>query len=165
MARKVPLKERAFSPVKFGLVHAVVSQGANRTSPLVTRFTTKEDVRENPQRPPGERGKRTVEPAIRQLSDKLTREKRVLLSASEESALDGLVHRLAASGVTAVKLSHLMRACIVILRHSEAELIEHVSLSARLVRPPNGSGILLGEFERRLAQQVAAAIRAAPPLG
>jgi hypothetical protein len=103
-------------------------------------------------------------PEAGQLGDRLTQEKRVLISACEESALEGLVRRLANNGAATMKLSHLLRACIVVLRHSEPELVQHVRLGEGLVRPSNGNGRRLAAFERRLAKQVAAAIKSAPPL-
>lgn len=163
MAKKVPPDETPFSPVKSRLVHAVLApQPSSHVRPGV--LTPYGEVPRALRQAP--RVHRVDEPMCGAGSAfrSLTREKRVLISEYEEAALDELVRRLASSGVTSLKLSHLMRACIVLLRHSESEIVECFRRAARLVRPPNGSGPALAEFERRVAQQVAAAIREAPPL-
>lgn len=165
MAKKAPTDELPFSPVKSRLVHAVLTRppiGAPFAPAPVPAAGVSRTLLRNAPDP------HLVEVPICNAAysyQSLTREKRVLVSETEESALNELVHRLASSGATSVKLSHLLRACIVILRHSETEIVEHVRLAERLVRPPNGSAPLLAEFERRLAKQVAAAIKEAPPLG
>jgi len=162
MAKKAPSDEPPFSPVKSRLVHAVLSpQPSSHPLPgapappggvsLALRHAPRLHRIEAPIREAGG--------AFRSL----TREKRVLISECEETALDELVRRLASSGATSLKLSHLMRACIVLLRHSESEIVECFRRTARLVRPPNGSGPALAVFERMVAQQIASAIKEGPP--
>lgn len=164
MAKRSSVIERAFSPVRSGLLHAIACQGENRVAPPGTQFSIREDALVAPHCLPDSWDRGPVVPGVGQPGEMLTREKRVLLSACEESALEGLVRRLATNGAATMKLSHLLRACIVVLRHSEPELIQHLRLGGGLVRPSNGNGRLLAAFERRLAQKVAAAIRSAPPL-
>src|SRR5262245_48125430 len=49
---------------------------------------------------------------------------RVLLPKAERKELDELVARLAGELGTRVKLSHLLRACLSLLRHSEEQLLK-----------------------------------------
>lgn len=182
MAKRAPTNEKPYSPVQDGLVSAVLRGGGGNTGevsvpvalPAPNKDTAsphdKKVVELDPSPRKGRRGRDSTE---RQLeaparppipTARLDREKRVLLSRSEEAAVGELVQRLSSAGATTVKLSHLLRACILILRHSETELVKRVKDSSDLVRPPNDNAPALAQFEHRLAQEVAAAIRAAPPL-
>lgn len=96
--------------------------------------------------------------------ERRSREKRVLLSRREEVAVNALVEQLASIGVTSMRFSHLLRACILLLRHSQSELIERVQSASHLIRPANANSAAIEEFEASLAREVAAAIRSAPPL-
>lgn len=95
---------------------------------------------------------------------KQAREKRVLLTHTEERQIELLVHRLAIELSTPVKLSHVLRACVALLQHAEHEIVERAHRAAPLTRPPNGSYEALVEFEQRLAQLLLEALRKAPPL-
>ena len=50
---------------------------------------------------------------------RLSREKRVLLSADEERQIERLVDRLGEDLGTSLKLSHLLRACMTLLCHAD----------------------------------------------
>jgi hypothetical protein len=95
--------------------------------------------------------------------DRRDREKRVLLTLSEERDVERLVTRLAGELRTPVKLSHMLRACITIVLHAEEELVER-SRRTTLVRPGNGNAPELAEFEHGLSQVLATALREARPL-
>jgi hypothetical protein len=96
--------------------------------------------------------------------EKLTREKRVLLTASEEREIERLVARVAEEVTTPVKLSHMLRAFMTLLLHAETEITKRARQMAPLHRPPNGDPLALARFEQRLAQILSAAFRDAPPL-
>ena len=159
MARKVPVDETPFSPVKSALVSAVAGGPEQIEGRNVARGGDEELPRTScqsfgPARVP-------LAPAS---PSRLDREKRVLLSLTEEAAMNRLVQRLAESGATSVRLSHLLRALVRLVGHVEGELVERVRRATDLVRPSNGDATALAEYEHRLAQEVAAAVRFSPPM-
>lgn len=91
------------------------------------------------------------------------REKRVLLTRSEERDIERMVARLATELGTPMKLSHLLRAGIVMLLHAEGEVMERAK-RVKLTRPGNGNGPELAQFEHGVAQLLSAAFREAIPL-
>lgn len=97
--------------------------------------------------------------------EKLSREKRVLLTLSEEREIERCVDRIAEGlGGTPVKLSHIIRACLTVMRHSESEIINRAQEVGQLTRPPNGDNMALAEFEHELAKVLSQAFRDAPAL-
>lgn len=168
MAKRAPTDEKPYSPVRAALVDAVVRGVGEQGSPTVSPDAKPEEDERvvhlpvSPKRSRKDREQRELKTTPPR--DRLEREKRVLLSRSEEVAVGELVQRLSACGAYSLKLSHLLRACIVILRHSEQEIVDRVKHAEDLVRPPNDNALALAEFEHRVAQEVAAAIRASPPL-
>ncbi len=167
MAKRAPTEETPYSPVRAALVDAVAQGSGGVASPRAEVATLLEDDRvvllpRAPKSTPLDVSASL--PARDRPRERLEREKRVLLTRTEEAAIGELVQRLSANGATGLKLSHLLRACILILRHGEKELIDRFHQAGNLVRPPNDNALALAEFERRLAQEIAAAIRAAPPL-
>jgi hypothetical protein len=96
--------------------------------------------------------------------EKLAREKRVLLTFSEEREIERLVARVAEELATPVKFSHLLRAYMTLLLHAENEITKRARQAVPLHRPPNGDPVALARFEHRLAQILSAAFRDAPPL-
>lgn len=97
--------------------------------------------------------------------EKLSREKRVLLTLSEEREIERCVDRIAEGfGGTPVKLSHIIRACLTVMRHSENEIIHRAQEVGQLTRPPNGDNMALAEFEHELAKVLSQAFRDAPSL-
>jgi hypothetical protein len=164
MAKRAPLDEKPYSPVRAALVESVV-QGA--PTPPPKEDDAAKDGERVVQMKPARRTrpeKAAEEPRLERPRERLEREKRVLLSRSEEAAVGELVQRLSSSGASSLKLSHLLRACILILRHCEKEFVDRVKEAADLVRPPNDNPLALAEFELRLAQELTGAIRATPPL-
>ena len=90
-------------------------------------------------------------PAKRTATDKLTRQKRLMLSPAEEKVINALVTRIADELGTTVRLSHLLRACLVIMQHAEPQILRRAA-STQMTRPPNEMADVLGDFERRLAR-------------
>ena len=95
--------------------------------------------------------------------ERLSREKRVLLTRSEEVRLERLVIAMAEKLQTSVKLSHLMRATLTLLQHAESELLRQCELAQAMKRPDNSSPVELLAFEGAIAEVVHRALHAAPP--
>jgi hypothetical protein len=95
--------------------------------------------------------------------ERLSREKRVLLTRSEEVRLERLVIAMAEKLQTSVKLSHLMRATLTLLQYAEAELLRQCELAQAMKRPDNNSPEDLLAFEGAIAEIVHRALHAAPP--
>ncbi len=97
--------------------------------------------------------------------EKLSREKRVLLSLAEDREFERCVDRIAEGfGGTPVKFSHVIRACLTVIRHAEGEVIRRAQEVGQLTRPPNGDTMALAEFEHELAKVLAQAFHDAPAL-
>lgn len=92
-------------------------------------------------------------------SEKLTREKRVLLTKTEEREIERFVDRIGEQLETSLKLSHLLRACLKVLKHAENEIIMQAQKSSKVERPPNGDLVALAEFEFQIAQILSSALR------
>jgi hypothetical protein len=98
------------------------------------------------------------------LAEKLSREKRVLMTLAEEREIERLVARVAEELATPVKLSHMLRAYMTLLLHAEGEITKRARLTGTLHRPPNGDPVALARFEHQLAKILSVAFRDAPPL-
>ena len=96
--------------------------------------------------------------------EKFDQEKRMLLTRPESLALDRIVNSLASRLNTQVKLSHVLRALVALLRNSEAEIDRRAGETVGLVRPPNGDANALQRFEKEIAKILGSAIRDAGPL-
>jgi hypothetical protein len=94
----------------------------------------------------------------------LNREKRVLLTPSEERELNTFLLELGAALGTQVQLSHLLRASVELFKHARGEIIEEARQTPGLHRPANVYRIAMATFERRLARLLLAAFRGSPPL-
>lgn len=164
MAKRTSIHDHTFSPIRSGLASAVLSGGMIRERAAVVTTRSQAESLERSERPAEALAPHPTVPGAKPAGDRLAREKRILLTASEEVALSALVHRISSNGATALKLSHLLRACILVLRHSEEELIEQVRASPPLIRPANGDSHALDAFERGLARHVAFAIRKTLPM-
>jgi hypothetical protein len=94
----------------------------------------------------------------------MDREKRVLLTPSEDRALERVVANLGAELGTSLKLSHVLRSCIRILINAEDDLIERARANGRTIRPPNGDLPAIEAFEKIVAGVLQAGIRSARPI-
>lgn len=192
MAKRVPKDEKPFKPVEEALVRAVM-QGqpvGGQATPVTTRPANNVEDGDAPSSPrivemPRKQSDaqaaalaaatqprfatsepspfRRVEPEVGGFATR-NREKRVLLTVSEEHEVERLVSRIAAELRTPVKLSHILRACITMVLHAEGELVDQAKRFPGLTRPGNGNAPELAEFEHKLSQLVAQAFREAPPL-
>lgn len=95
---------------------------------------------------------------VRAADEKLTRQKRLMMSPREERELEELVFKLAGELQTTVRMSHVLRACIHVLRHAEPQIINRAK-STNLTRPPNEHADVLGDFEARLARMFLVAFK------
>jgi hypothetical protein len=96
--------------------------------------------------------------------EKLSREKRVLLTATEDRELERLVADMAAELGTALKASHVLRATVSLLDHAREELVKQSRKVGPIKRPANNDPAALAAFEHFLAQVVEVAIRNTRPL-
>jgi len=134
MARRAPKEERPFSPVTLGLVEAVAhprvvpsDKSSDGTAPDMSGTRVVCHARRTQGK--HDDGQAIERPGLSR-SNCLNREKRVLLSRTEETAVIELVHRLASAGATSLKLSHLLRACILMVRQCECDLVREIQLEA-----------------------------------
>jgi hypothetical protein len=91
------------------------------------------------------------------------REKRVLVDADEDTQIESQVQRLAAALGTPLKLSHVLRALLNLLRRAEPHVLARAQQTGTFTRPPNGDPAALARFEEQLAGLLAAAFRELPP--
>lgn len=93
--------------------------------------------------------------------DRLTHQKRLLLSRSADIAFQRLVDRIARGLGTPLKSSHVLRACIMLLHNAEPLIIQNAR-SAALRVPPNGQATQVADFEKQLAHLLLEAFRKVP---
>lgn len=98
------------------------------------------------------------------LLERMEREKRVLLTPSEERALDRVVANIGAELGASLKLSHVLRSCIRLLINAEDELIDRARATGRTIRPPNGDLPAIEAFEKVIASVLQSGIRSSRPL-
>jgi len=84
-----------------------------------------------------------------------------MLSRREEREAEGLALRIADELRTTLRLSHVLRACLLILHHGEPQILARAK-NTRLSRPPNELADALGDFEARLARMLLVAIKESP---
>ena len=89
---------------------------------------------------------------------KLVRQKRLMLTVEDDVTVEDLANRIAAALGTPLKFSHLLRACIRIMRHAEPEILREAQRSP-LNRPPNECQDALADFEARLARSLLVAFK------
>ncbi len=174
MAKRVSQEERPYRPVEEALIRSVMDHreteqgidpldvaGPERTDGPLNAASDESGVEEGVS-PSAEQDDQGRAPTLTE--EKLTREKRVLLTFSEEREVERLVSRVAEELATPVKLSHMLRAYITLLLHAENEITKRARQAAPLHRPSNGDPVALVQFEQSLAQILSAAFRNAPPL-
>lgn len=173
MAKRVPPDEKPYRPVDDALVRSVLNpqpmlseedQETGSTepqpSPMTTAETSTPKVLSLPRRKsePEEERERKPEP------ERFTREKRFLLTPSEDKQIDRLVAEIAENLGTAIKPSHMIRAMTTLLCHASDELIKQSRRVGPIKRPPNGDTTALAAFEHYLSQLIDTAVRNSKPL-
>jgi hypothetical protein len=169
MGKRVPVDEKPFNPVEAALIRSVMAEEPPLPEPIVRRtppsmgeiYLAKENEAQEPNGNTHlELLRREISPSPQRVPDgKLNREKRVLLTQPEERELERLVNLLAGELFTSVKLSHLLRACVTLLRHAENQIVDQARQTGPLTRPSNGDTVALADFEHRLARILSAAFR------
>lgn len=162
MAKRVSPEERPFNPVQEALTRSVlrpteeVSQVASpppAPSPRVVSIEAHRNSTPQSDEQNSEGGNEKEE------REKLTREKRYLLTESEEDVLERLAKDMGKKLGTSLKLSHVIRATASLLIHSREELLKQSERVGKLKRPPNNDQAGLATFEHNLARILDRAIR------
>lgn len=161
-----------YRPVAANLVNAVLSAGsASAEAPV--RPSVPAEPRAVVVAPPPAAAHRWDRPRVPAAAEeqpvlafekveRLTREKRVMLSTSEEERVEDLVRSIARELRTPVKLSHLLRACLGLVLRSREELLAQARTKP-VERPPNGDTAGIAEFERSLGMLLDSALRLTRP--
>src|SRR3954451_19870388 len=165
MAKRVPPGEKVWNPVEDKLVQETFQPEAAMTAQAAPAPAA------SPLRVVTTNGHRDPSPALAkpeakgdekdqaQEAKRLRREKRVLLTESEEDVLERLVKDMGRRLGTPLQLSHVLRATISLLMHSQEELLKQSEKVGRLKRPPNHDRAGLATFEHNLARILDRAIR------
>ncbi len=160
MAKRVPKGEQPFRPVSESIVHSVLSQTTESPQSniqqesefnLVELNGKSEEVEEVPNN--------LVDKTPSKPLEKRNREKRFLLSLSEERQLEILAISLSAELGTSVKSSHIIRACLSMLLDNEEKVVSSAEKARGLSRPPNGDLKAVSEFEKAIAKILKKALR------
>jgi hypothetical protein len=164
MAKRVPPGEKVWNPVEDKLAQealqpeAVMPAQAAAPAPSTLRVVTNNGHREPSPTEPKSEAKGGEKEETKE-AEKLCREKRVLLTESEEDTLERLVKDMGRRLGTPLKLSHVLRATTSLLLHSQEELLKQSEKVGRLKRPANNDPAGLATFEHNLARILDRAIR------
>ncbi|MCO6438141.1 MAG: hypothetical protein J5J06_13690 [Phycisphaerae bacterium] len=173
--------EKPFRPLETSLVQAVMQgSAAVKSEPVVEQ---EPEVEVDPPRqlaagegteanrpvhdirpPAPRRVQRTTPSPVSPLAERMEREKRVLLTPTEERALERVVANIGAELGTSLKLSHVLRSCIRLVINAEHELVERARATGRVVRPPNGDLHAIEAFEKVIAGVLQTGIRGSRPV-
>ena len=163
MAKRVSPEEKTWNPVEDRLAQETLRptlaiETAPGQAPAANRVVKIADHRE-----PAQVEKKAQEQVPKKEEaepvEKLSREKRMLLTESEEDLLERLVKDMGKQLKTPLKLSHILRATTVLLMHSRDELLKQSEKMGGMKRPPNNDPVALATFEHNLAQLIDRAIR------
>lgn len=162
MAKRVPVEEKPYRPLQASLVRAVAERPHSRIEasvadspqPSVAPLAAVQSIMRPPPVTPRPLSADQRDPTARQ-----RREKRVLLTPSEEQSFESLVARTAHALGTPLKSSHVLRAAIAVLLRAEDDLVRESRSIAPLTRPPNGSAHAIAAFERSIAEIITRAVR------
>lgn len=170
--------EKPFRPLEASLVHEVMHGNAAVAQPIQAPepktielrqpLAAPAPEREEPRPPPSTPARMPPRPVRQQRDERfverMEREKRVLLTPSEERAFERAVSGIAAELGTSLKASHVLRSCIRLVVNAESDLIERARENGRVVRPPNGDLAAIEAFERVIATVLQAGIRSSRPI-
>lgn len=171
MAKRVSPEEKSFNPVADRLAletlrpslavetsPAAANLDASPPAPAPNRVVKISDHRDPVQEQPkaADKAPKTGEA---ETPEKLSREKRMLLTESEEDILERLVKDMGKQLKTPLKLSHILRATTLLLVHSRDELMKQSEKMGGMKRPPNNDPAGLATFEHNLARLIDRAIR------
>lgn len=172
MAKRVPPSDKPYEPVNAALAQSVLQHrplegGAPSPAPPPSTPAPRKvaEVREpGPAEDAGD-GK-PAEDETEQVPkfERLDREKRLLLSKSEEREFERLVSEMAEQLGTPLKPSHVLRAVMTLLLNADEELAKQCGKVGFLKRPPNGDLAALAVFEHSMARIIDIAFRNTKPL-
>jgi hypothetical protein len=97
--------------------------------------------------------------------ERLTKYNKFLTTPTEKLELERLAARMSGALGVSVRPSHLIRACLIYMLHSEAEIIRKADRHEPLKRPSNTEAVALAEFDQMIAEILSQAFRDAGPLG
>ncbi len=140
VVREIPQATQSRELFSFPQAHSPMPP---QPSPHVRRTAPKDDVRE--------------EFAV----ERMDREKRVLVTRSEERALERVIANIGGQLGTSLQTSHVLRSFIRLLINSEAEILEKARLTGRTIRPPNGDLVAIEAFEKIVAHVVHSGLKGA----
>ncbi len=166
MAKRVPPDEKPYRPVDDALVRSVLNP-----QPVLSEEAQESDSTESPASStpkvltlPRKKSEPEEEQEPRPEPERFTREKRFLLTPSEDKQLERLVADIAEHLGTAIKPSHMIRAMVTLLCHASDELIKQSRRVGPIKRPPNGDTAALAAFEHYLSQLIDTSVRNSKPL-
>jgi hypothetical protein len=175
MAKRAPAGEATYNPLDGSLAQSVIkpsgiAQEGGNAVPVGSGNQANENARRGPYPPFDSRliplpdRPKPVPNADANRWRGFSRAKRVLITPEEERHIERLVDRLAEQVGASLKLSHVLRACMAVLCHAEAEIMRQANAMSPLVRPANGDAVALAQFEQGVAKLLSLALREAPPL-
>ena len=183
MAKRVPVDEKPYRPVDEALVQSVLNPllardglangGEPRPEPETIGGGRDHDGSiAAPESPSALTRPTAIEPSPEPVAvaplvpagEKLSREKRVLLSRSEEREVERLIADMADKLCTPLKLSHVLRATVLLLRQAREEILSESQRVGPFKRPHNGEAEALVAFEHDLAQIIDRSLRNTAPL-
>lgn len=171
MAKRVSPEEKTWNPVEDRLAQETLNPSfpvetvpvQNPAAALSPAPAANRVVKISDHREPAQDEQKTEEQAPKTAPaepiEKLSREKRMLLTESEEDMLEQLVKDMGKQLKTPLKLSHILRATTVLLVHSRDELLKQSEKMGGMKRPPNNDPAGLATFEHNLARLIDRAIR------
>lgn len=169
MAKRVPPEEKPYRPVDDALVRSVMNPEPLPEPEEGNEISDGSDQPRHVERPAtpkllkisgrkGESGGKLKVETVTE-PEKLSREKRVLLSPTEDRELERIVSDMAEQLGTPLKSSHVLRATVILLRHAREELVKQSQKIGPVKRPANGDAAALAAFEHYMAQVIDTAIR------
>ena len=154
MAKRAPEEEREFNPIQATLIQAAVGPArptSQAAGPKELPAVVDKDV-----------ATATEEPAATPI--KPPRQQRFLMSWEDEQTFGALTHELSEAVGTPVKLSNVLRSCVMLIRHSEEEIVRNAGRAGPLTRPANNDQVAMTMFEHRIAQILQVGFREAKHL-
>ena len=183
MAKRAPVDEKPYRPLLDpGVVAAALTKTSRATTEASENIKTESmnnvvdiqghDLEKKQERitaTPSDSVKLQIVPeqqpkTVHDLVEKFDQVKRMLLTRAESLALERLVNSLATRLNTQVKLSHVLRALIVLVLNAESEIDKRAGDTKGLTRPPNGDAQALQKFEKKIARVLGSAMRDAGPI-
>lgn len=171
MAKRVSPEEKTWNPVEDRLAQetlrpSLMVQPSSNQDPapvdppaLVPNRVVKISDHQEPAQVERKAEEATTKKSKAEPVEKLSREKRMLLTESEEDMLERLVKDMGRQLKTPLKLSHILRATTVLLVHSRDELLKQSEKMGGMKRPANNDPVALATFEHNLARLIDRAIR------